>query len=233
MESLPLIVVPAKNEAQHLPSMLSDWARAFACRSEILLVLDGCTDDSVRIARAFFEEHPGCGAWMTTDQHEHGKTGAVVQGLWRALNEGSDLRRHCVLWDADEEYDFEGLGHVLDLIERIDAMDSSYLIQGFRRGSWLRRSRWANACVRWALRKATGKEAPQDVLSAVHAMRMKDLLLALQASRGFAMETMIVRYALRCGLDQLDAPVPYRPRLEGKKIKAIDLPKIMLYALAR
>jgi glycosyltransferase involved in cell wall biosynthesis len=250
-----VIVMPAHNEAEHLPEVLSDWVR-FG-QAPLILVLDQCTDPSESVvAQALHrggwglrnDGSPGAGQvwrpinpqqppWMwlcvvPTAPHGLGKTGAVLQGLWAALGQGVPVMADCCLWDADGEYDLSALPALWAARDDLEQSGGRRcMVVGERTGQKLLRSVLANGLIRVALRLRTGRSAPRDVLTAVRIAPVRDLLLALHGARKFAMETQIVRGVLDAGLTVCARPVDYAPRIVGKKIGARDLPGLLWAAL--
>jgi hypothetical protein len=191
-------------------------------------VLDQCIDDSFQQTAAFFEQHPSLPLQViSTVPHHNGKTGAILQGAWALLHLGYTYDTPVILWDADGEYDLAALPKVLSALSAVTS--TRYLLSGIRTGSRLKRSILANSLVRQVLRYRY-PETPDDILTGVHAMPLIALLLGLQSASRFTMETALVRHALREKAQQITVPVPYHPRLEGKKISAWDLPGILWVA---
>ncbi|MBU2766699.1 glycosyltransferase [Acidithiobacillus ferrivorans] len=223
----PILLIPAHNEASTLPTVLARWC-AHAPNTPLCLVLDQCIDDSAKQTDAFFEQHQGLPLQVIcTVPHHNGKTGAILQGAWALLQRGYPHDTPIVLWDADGEYDLAALPEILSTLSALTS--TQYLLSGIRTGSRLKRSILANSLVRQVLRYRFS-ETPDDILTGVHAMPLIALLLGLQGASRFTMETALVRHALRNEIQQVTVPVPYHPRLEGKKISAWDLPGILWVA---
>ncbi|MBA3830894.1 MAG: glycosyltransferase family 2 protein [Chthoniobacterales bacterium] len=78
------LVVPAFNEAerlrQTLPTMLT-YLQTHRPTSELLVVDDGSTDETARVAEAIFAKHQGVAARLLRSPRNRGKGHAVRQGL--------------------------------------------------------------------------------------------------------------------------------------------------------
>ena len=217
------LIIPVRNEARTLtPLLVALHERLPLNADEVILVLNGCTDDSdLVLDRAFPRwRHP---AQLTRLQaKEAGKASAISLGLAHAKSP------YAVLWDADLEYGFAAL----PLIAQTLASDT--LITGCRPLHALKwRSVLANALARLALR--TAGSPPADVLTGIHAARTDWLRSSLLRSkaRGYELEVAITRSALVDRLYQLDIAVPYRPRSfkDGRGIRWYHLFPILKAAL--
>lgn len=95
------LLLPAYNEAGRLPGTLENLA-AFNwpdwVTPEILLVLDGCTDNTQEVAEAFMGRIPGLR--LLPLNPNRGKGGAVREGMLQATGDW------IVFTDADESYSF-------------------------------------------------------------------------------------------------------------------------------
>ncbi len=88
------IVIPAHNEQNRLPGTLEqifDFLKQQSFTSEVIVVENGSTDDTHRIAQQFASEHPN----LSVLQSEKGKGAAVRRGMLAARG---DYR---FMWDAD------------------------------------------------------------------------------------------------------------------------------------
>jgi dolichyl-phosphate beta-glucosyltransferase len=93
------LVIPAYNEAVRLPRTIEAVIAQLAhqpYRSEVLLVLDGCTDDTAAHARAGW--HGNCEIRVIDNAVNRGKGACVRQGMLAASG------RYCFFTDADLSY---------------------------------------------------------------------------------------------------------------------------------
>ncbi|MBN6739292.1 glycosyltransferase [Acidithiobacillus sp. MC6.1] len=231
MTSKPILLIPARDEAHHLPELLQEWAEHGALHTDLCLVLDNCTDDSHAIVSGVqaSENFPPFTAVTTVDNRQ-GKAGAITYALDRFPDQFTE-DRFVVLWDADREYALPTLPAFLEGIPENAEARAWTMLSGKRSGLMLRRSVMANSVIRACLAFTTGRRPPRDVLSGVRAMQCGHLVQALCGSSGFDMETRLVRYFLENEGTILEWPVRYQPRLKGKKIKVWDLPALIKAAL--
>lgn len=219
MSHKPLLLIPAKNEAAHLPHLLDDWSRHAALHTDLCLVLDNCTDESASIlsdrqADPLFPPF----RFLTTQGNANGKAGAVMYAL-DFLPEECHEGRTVVLWDADREYDLAALPPLLEGVPEHPEARAWTMISGVRTGTLFWSSSAANRCIRTLLAFTTGRYPPRDVLTGVRVLPSGQLAQALCNSRGFDMETRIVRHFLESDGTILEWPISYQPRRQGKKIK--------------
>lgn len=208
------LIVPARNEGARLRLFLDELAsHAPHCLREVVLVLDGCTDDSAAIAARAQTVWPKAAPLrVVTRAVSAGKVAAVLDGL--AVAGG----RYAVLWDADGEYGLSALPTIAGLGW------PETLVSGRRRYGRGWKSIAANAAVRLALGDS---RCPADVLTGVHLAETAWMRRALTRSdaAGYTLETALVRAALDDDLQLVDADVPYQPRSidEGRGVRARDL----------
>lgn len=256
-----VIVMPAHNERGVIADVISQWAAwggaplvlvldrcsdgtDTAVRQELLsLGFDRLAQvDDGRVFGTWFDagrQSPASGIrpWrrvmvLSARDHQLGKTGAVIQGLWAALAAGLPLSAACCLWDSDGEYALAAVPDVWAMWNEEARISTPLMLVGQREGDLLLRSRLANSLVRLALALRSGRLPPADVLTGVRVARMHDMLMWIQGCGGFAMETKIVREAMLSRAHVASTPVPYFPRTDGKKIGARHLPHLLWAAIA-
>lgn len=224
------LVVPAHNEGDRLGKFLHDVQPFLPQLHEVIVVLDGCTDNSEAQVRHAQENWPSVSRLIVLPRQPNiGKGGALKWGLGHAT--GS----YALLWDADLEYGLAALPAI------VQAATPHTLVSGVRTSGLGWRSRWANRLVRCALRlgefpSERPMALPKDVLTGVHMAETKWLKYALIGSPpGYGVEAHLVRQALSGGLYIHDLPVPYRARTfdEGRGVRAGDLPAILAAAVGR
>lgn len=225
----PILLIPARNEADHLPDLLRDWADHAAVHADLCLVLDQCEDRSADIAAASRRDLPGF-LVIETENNRQGKSGALRQAMDR-LPEIFPSHRFVLLWDADREYDLRAAPSLVENLPDPVSSDA-FLLSGRRQGRLLPSSRIANRVIRTALALRTGRLPPADVLTGSRLLQAEHLRGILSSAEGFDLETRIVRYFLdRDGLI-LEWPVPYTPRRAGKKIRPWHIFSLLRAAVA-
>lgn len=153
---------------------------------------------------------------VSLEGNRRGKAGACLA----AIREMPDLKNHLVLlWDCDSEYDFGALGKMVTAARANHAA----MVIGKRQGKMLWRSTFANAVIRMALWRSTGRKPPTDVLTGSRCCAGSVIVDGMASAKGFDMETRITRLCLEMDIPMLEVAVPYHPRTKGKKIRARDL----------
>ncbi len=116
------LIIPAHNEAGRLPATLRTYARAFAATFgpdvELLVVANGCTDDTAGVARALSAEIVGLRV-IDISRPVH-KGGAVVAGFLAARGE------RIAFADAD------GATSAGSLVRVVERLDDAELVIGAR-----------------------------------------------------------------------------------------------------
>lgn len=112
-----LIIIPARNEAQRIPGVIRS-IRAELPQSEILVVEDGSTDDTVSVVRSL-------GARIVSLPVSLGYGGAVRVGFQYAVSKGYTF---AITIDADGQHDARDLGALMDGLVR----DGNDLVIGSR-----------------------------------------------------------------------------------------------------
>ncbi|MBU2786485.1 glycosyltransferase [Acidithiobacillus ferriphilus] len=150
------------------------------------------------------------------EDNRRGKAGACLA----AIREMPDLKNPLVLlWDCDSEYDFGALGKMVAAARA----NPEAMVIGKRQGKMLWRSIYANAVIRMALWRSTGRKPPTDVLTGSRCCARSVVVEGMAFASGFDMETRITRLCLEREIPMLEVAVPYHPRTKGKKIRARDL----------
>ena len=110
------IIVPAKNEAAGLPALLASLARVLASveglETEVLVIDDGSTDATPRIARDL-------GARVVTHAESLGNGAAVKRGIRESRH------RWILLLDGDGQHPPEEIPRLLEQAERYDMVVGS------------------------------------------------------------------------------------------------------------
>jgi hypothetical protein len=220
-------VVPVHDEEREIAGFLESAIRGIP-EVPVTLVFDRCADRSVEVGLEVCRRHPEHRIFpYVLEKNPYGKAGACLAGLWALLQMGAPAELPVLLWDSDNEYLLQPA-----LVRRLFAWvaETEGLASAKRQGPRLRRSTAAQWVVRSCLRAFHRRPVPEDVLTAVHALPLGTMLMAMNGARAFDMETRLVVYGLRHGLPIVEDVVPYFPRTEGKKIRSWHLFRILLAA---
>ncbi|MBI2415401.1 MAG: glycosyltransferase family 2 protein [Candidatus Kerfeldbacteria bacterium] len=120
------IVIPAYNEAHRITPTLHDYLEYYrATNSEIIVVLNGCSDGTLAIVKSFAERFPQQLRWINLEQAA-GKGGAVQAGLLAAVG------NYRGFVDADESTTPPEFQKLVDRLreEGTDAVIASRWIKG-------------------------------------------------------------------------------------------------------
>ncbi|GAB4314256.1 MAG: hypothetical protein Kow0069_15620 [Promethearchaeota archaeon] len=162
------VVLPAFNEEKRLPKFLKRLVDAYAHDNyEILVVDDGSTDDTARVARR-------CGARVVRYERNQGKGVAVRLGTWKAR--GSKI----VFVDSDGAVPCSEVSRVVEVLERSD-----FVVGVRKRGV-------ARSPVRRLLNRAFTL-----LVNASFGLRIKDPTCGCKGIRKDAVETVFGEFYLR------------------------------------
>lgn len=226
---LPLsVVIPVLNEAASLREILERVVRV-PIEKEIVVVDDGSTDASPRIAQRFAAEHPN--VIVLTHPQRRGK-GSALRTAFRACR-----GQYILVQDADLEYDPEDYARLLAAIESTGAS----VVFGTRVERWHTMrflQRWGNWLVTWTCNRlfATRLTDVQTCYKLFPRSLLEDI--QLEAS-GFEIDPELSAKILRRGLKIAEVPVSYTARTygQGKKLRWTDgfraLWALVKYRLAR
>ncbi len=225
------IVIPAFNEAERLTSTLQAMQRFLQQRrleSEILVVDDGSTDDTVAVARALLGE--GGPHQVLSGRANRGKGYSVREGALAATREWT------LLSDADLSTPIEEVepmlalarDNSLDLIMGSRGLNDSRIgvYQGFLRRNM---GRTFNLVVR-ALTGLPYKDT-QCGFKLWRTAAVQPLLPRLTID-GFAWDVELIWMARRAGLSLAEVPVAWN-NAEGSKVAMVSDPLRMLRDLLR
>lgn len=217
------VLVPAYNEAVHVGPCIAEVHTAFP-GARIVVVDNNSSDETAALALA-------AGAEVLHERRQ-GKGFAVTAGIRFALAQGSSL---IALHDADCEYSASHLARLVEQCQTTVGQGQPLVMGvGLREvmlGRVLWRSVLANFVARLAIRVASGRRPPEDILTGARVMSAP---LAAQLFtgrpdedapyRGFELETALTRRAMALGGEIVSTRVRYTPRVVSeKKIKAWDM----------
>jgi glycosyltransferase involved in cell wall biosynthesis len=190
------IILPAKNEAAALPELLTSLGKRYP-RAELIVVDDGSTDDTAKVAKAN-------GAHVVRHPYSMGNGAAVKSGARKA---GGEI---LVFMDADGQHD------VNDIPMLLDKLDSGFDMVIGARGSASQANFGRNIANRLYNRLASwvvGQTIP-DLTSGFRAVKsgyFREFLHLLP--NGFSYPTTITMAFFRAGYG-----VAYVPITAGKRV---------------
>jgi glycosyltransferase involved in cell wall biosynthesis len=199
MSSLISIVVPAFNEADNLPVLVEEVARAMAGRDyELVIVDDGSTDGSDRVLGRLAAAEPRLRPFRMPGNR--GQSAALAAGIHQAR--GATV----VTLDADLQNDPADIPGLLDTLESCDVVSG---VRTRRRDSLVRKlsSRIANAVRRRALH-----DGITDVGCSLKAYR-REILEGLPRFNGW--HRFLPALTQMRGARVREVAVHHRPRLHG------------------
>lgn len=219
------LVIPAYNEERRIASTLARYAPAFS-DSEIIVVLDGCTDRTAALARDAAAEHPF--VRIVETQGRVGKGGALVTGMIGAAAEV------IAFTDADGSTDPEEMRRICDLARLRDVVVASRWIGGAdvivpqplaRRAA----SRVFNRLVRWLFGLRVS-----DTQCGAKAFRARSLtpVLADVDTADFAFDVDLLVALARRGCDIVEVPIRWR-HVGGSKVDLVAGAAKMFVAVLR
>ncbi|MHB1666105.1 glycosyltransferase family 2 protein [Thiomonas sp.] len=216
------ILVPVRNEADHLPQTLGTLRDRFP-DAELLVVLNGCTDTSEAIAAGLAKHDT---ALRVLRSEPAGKGAALRVGAEAA-------RGTWLLWqDADLEYDLDDTQAAWRKLQAdpdgIPAMWAGERTAGISSLPWS--SLLATRLLGWMLNPA---EPIRDTLTGTRFLPRKTFLEWRTREVGFGIETEVTRVCLHQWIPIRWFPVRYRPRSrrQGKKIRPYHLFRLLWVAL--
>ena len=201
-----LLVIPAYNEEECLPRVL-EGARPYADRMDVLVVDDGSTDGTARVARAG-------GARCLSLPFNLGIGGALETGFKAAYRAGY---RFVVRMDADGQHEAADVPAVLGPVER----DEADFVSGSRFGvagnaAATNAPRRLGIALLSALVSRLAGRAVRDPTSGFAAFNRKALAALLDEVPTDFPEVEGVLYLHRRGLRLQEVPVRFHPRGGGR-----------------
>lgn len=197
------MVLPAFNEAEALPTVVSD-IRTWAPDAEIIVVDDGSQDATAQIAQDL-------GCILVRHGHNRGKGSALRSGLGKAG--GGKV----IVMDADATYPASAIPHMARLLEdhdfvradrRIDDSNTPYL------------NRVGNRVLGATLRTLHGL-GPGDHLSGLYGFGAGVLEGLATEATGFDIEVEIGIKVKEHALSVAVLPIDYLPRIGDKKLSPL------------
>jgi glycosyltransferase involved in cell wall biosynthesis len=214
-EQLLYIVIPARNEEGAIGQVIRKVPRRFApgLQVKVLVVDDGSTDGTVRVARE-------AGADEIYPMPENRGLGATVrEGLRQAYLRGAD---YAVMIDADDEYPADQIPDIVEPLLRGEAdyvMGSRFMgtIQGMklhrRLGNYLFTAIQMVLLRKWMYdgqsgMRAFNREALAD-LEILHDYNYAQVMTLNLVRKGYRMKEVPIRYKVRQSGTSFIRFVPY------------------------
>jgi glycosyltransferase involved in cell wall biosynthesis len=222
------IVLPAYNEAARLPMSLPVLREHLAKRSgstEVIVVDDGSTDDTVRIGTDLLRGIPLAGVYKL-GAHA-GKGAAVRAGVARATG------HNIVFMDADLATDLEFLDPLVAALDDVDVAIGSRSAPGAITSGVTPSSDAAHRLFNTLSRSLTGLPIT-DFQCGFKGFRASTgrLLFQLIRERGYAFDVELIALADRLGLDIREVPIHWRA-VRGSHVRIVVDSAHMSYQVAR
>lgn len=222
------IVLPAYNEAARLPMSIPVLADHLAQRSgttEVIIVDDGSTDETVRIGSELLRGLPMAGVYKLGGHA--GKGAAVRAGVARATG------RNIVFMDADLATDLEFLDPLLGALDDHDLAIGSRSAPGAITSGVTPSSDAAHRLFNTLSRSLTGLPIT-DFQCGFKAFRAATgrLLFHLIRERGYAFDVELLALADRLGMGIREVPIHWRA-VRGSHVRIVVDSIHMSYQVAR
>lgn len=210
------IVLPAFNEAARLPisiPVLADHLATRYGRTEVILVDDGSTDGTVRVATDLLDKIPDAGV-LKLGRHA-GKGAAVRAGVARATG------HQIVFMDADLATDLDHLDPLLATLDDVHVAVGSRSAPGAVTSGVTPSSDAAHRAFNQVARSATGL-AIADFQCGFKAFRAPagKLLFHLLTERGYAFDVELLALADRIGYSMRELPVHWQA-VRGSHVRIV------------
>lgn len=221
------VLLPVYNEERYIAACLHRTRQAFPAAT-ILVIDNNSTDQSATVARNL--------GFTVIPETAKGKGHAISTGVKLALAQGCQW---VAFHDADNEYDATHLAELVAACQSASLGGSSRAVMGVGLrevclGTVHWRSLVANYVARLALKLATKKSPPPDILTGARVLSAELALRTFSREdgkspfNGFELETALTKQALDLNAQLIYTPVRYIPRATGeKKIKAWDMVPIL------
>ena len=197
------VVLPAFNEEDALPTVV-EGIRKWAPSAEIVVVDDGSTDGTARVA-----QHLGC--VVVLHDHNRGKGTALRSGLARARGD------KVIIMDADASYPASALPKMVDLLDTHDFVRADRQINDSNTPYV---NRVGNRALGATLRTLHGL-GPGDHLSGLYGFKRGVLEDLATDATGFDIEVEIGIKVKERGFSVAVFPIDYLPRIGDKKLSPV------------
>jgi glycosyltransferase involved in cell wall biosynthesis len=222
------IVLPAFDEARRLPLALPVLLEHLATRSgrtEVVIVDDGSTDDTVQVARQLLAGVADAQV-LALDRHA-GKGAAVRVGMAQALGE------QIVFMDADLATDLAHLDPLLAALDDVHVAIGSRQVPGATVAGLTPSSDASHRAFNQLARTATGL-AHSDFQCGFKAFRgpAGKLLFHLVRERGYTFDVEVLALADRIGYSVRELPVRWQA-VQGSHVRIVADSAAMAWQLTR
>ncbi len=203
-EYIATVILPAYNEAEALPAVLSSLNSVLDDRYEIIVVDDASTDDSAEIASGYYCK-------VLRNERNQGKGATVRNGLRAAQG------RFVVIMDADNTYPAEAIPKMVRLSARYDFVRGMRVYESTAQMPLL--NKIGNKLFDSMLKLLHGLEG-NDHLTGLYGLHRETLAQMHLAANGFELEVEICIKAHALKLRSVSFPIRYGERLGEKKLHA-------------
>ena len=220
------IVVPAFNEAERIPRLLSELDRHVDPEtSEVIVVDDGSGDDTTAVAQRSLARFPH--GRVETLPTNVGKGGALRHGVARARGE------LVLFMDADMATDLACIDALLEGLRDADIAIGSRAVAG----SHVAEADLHRRLMGGAFNKLTRTLTSIDVADSQCGFKafrgdVARLLFHMSTENGFALDVEILELAARLGLRTVEVPVRWNA-VAGSKVRPVRDSARMALAVAR
>ena len=131
------LVIPCYNEANRIGPTIEAVLAFLTTKpyaSEVILVLDGCTDDTARVLGPFAGRQVNCDVRIVENPVNRGKGACTRQGMLAASGQ---LR---IFTDADLSYPISGIDRFVDELQNADVVIASRETSGIKYATMTRRA---------------------------------------------------------------------------------------------
>jgi len=218
------VVIPAYNEEDRLDGSLArvtGFLEGKPFDSEIVVVLDGCTDASAEVAKRHAGAHGRATLTVLDNRENRGKGACVRQGMLAATG------RYRFFMDADLSYPLEQLDVFLRVLE-----EKGGCAIAWRKANPTKHIRLARKVTTVLSRQVTTRFVPgvSDTQAGFKGFEGKvaDDLFACQRVTGFGFDVEILHVASMRNYPITPVPVPWDD-VAGSKVRLTrDIPKMLV-----
>ncbi len=206
------IVIPAYNEAENIPLVLSEIPpEVEGLKTYVIVIADGCTDDTEQVARSL-------GANVIRRDLRRGSGAAVRLGYRAALRSGA---RIVVTLDADGQHDPNEIQQLVKplLVGDADMVQGSRVLGSFEVESKVRKH---GVSVFARMLTTLGRTKITDPSTGYRAMTA-DALRQLDLKQDQFYVSEVILDASRKGLQVVEVPITLRRRASGDSKKPTSL----------
>jgi glycosyltransferase involved in cell wall biosynthesis len=204
-----MILLPARNEGPRVGDIVREAAATYP-GVEIVVVANGCTDDTERQAEA-------AGATVLRSAPGYGM--ALLTGYRHALRrwERGEGPRWLVQLDADGQHPTHAIPHLVDALHRCHLVIGSRLAPGGSAGGWPTRRRWTVTALGWWTQIVSGAPV-RDVASGFQAMRPAVVRALVQDFPVDMVDANVLVRLWRQGFSVSEVGVEMAPRAGGESM---------------